>query len=626
MALETQRTPAPSGLWDSVRSGAQRAAAAGASLIPLAQALSGWVGSLPPARFIAASLVRRILAANLIGLIIIVGGILYQSQYHDWLIEAERDSLRVQGEMIAAAIASDARIETGRLIVNPNKLQGAADTRERGRDDAFAALELSIRPERVAPILRRLLQPGTKRARIYSLDGTLILDSAKMLTRGQLSRHDPKVSDDAKPSTKNFWTRLKSWMIDKKVPVYKEIGNANGTAYPEIRAALRGETTTMLLLNEIGEQIVSVAVPIRRPASVQGALLLSTRPGEIDKIVAEEQGFIWTLAAIALIATVVTSILLAQTVAGPIRRLSEAADQVSRNMAARTELPEFAERTDEVGQMAAAFSSMTDALYRRIEASESFAADVAHELKNPLTAARSTAEALAYAKTETQRAELVHQIQNELKRLNRLITDVSNASRLDAELARQQMMPVDVTSVVSSVAHIFRDILAGGGKHVVTVVEPAPFEGAFFVNGDSGRLGQVLTNLLDNALSFSPANGTVTLRVGHEANTVRLIVDDEGPGIAEDHLSNIFERFYTDRPQTEAAHGKNSGLGLSISREIVRAHGGEIWAENRKGNASAGEAGRHGARFVVKLPAISVGTRGGITAGTRGGTTSGRRI
>ncbi len=200
---------------------------------------------------------------------------------------------------------------------------------------------------------------------------------------------------------------------------------------------------------------------------------------------------------------------------------------------------------------------------------------------------------------------------------------MSNASRLDAELARQQMMPVDVTSVVSSVAHIFRDILAGGGKRVVTVVEPAPFEGAFFVNGDSGRLGQVLTNLVDNALSFSPPNGTVTLRVGHEASAVRLIVDDEGPGIAEEHLSYIFERFYTDRPQTEAAHGKNSGLGLSISREIVRAHGGEIWAENRKGNAPAG--GR-GARFIVKLPAINVAARGGMTASTRGGTTSGRRL
>jgi two-component system sensor histidine kinase ChvG len=546
-----------------------------------------------------------------------IGGILYFSQYHSWLVDSKRQLLKVQGEIIAAAIAGDARVETGRLVINADSLPASAGRQEAYRDDTLAALELSIRPERVTPILRRLLQPKMTRARIYSQDGTLIVDSATLLTRGQISRYEPQVSGNDRPRTKNFWTRLKAWMIDEDLPVYKEIGNANGTAYPEVRVALTGTETTMLLLNEKGEQIVSMAVPIRRAESVQGVLLLSTPPGEIDQILADERDLIWILATIALLATIVTSFLLARTVAGPMRRLAEAADLASRNIAARHELPEYSERTDEVGQMASAFAAMTAALYRRIEASESFAADVAHELKNPLTAARSTAEALAYAKTEAQRHELVHQIQNELTRLNRLITDVSNVSRLDAELARQPMKPVDATRVMMSVAQIFRDILAGDTRRVATVVEPALFEAAFMVNGDAGRLGQVLTNLVDNAISFSPKRHTVTLRVRRASNAVEFIIDDEGPGIPDDRLDIIFDRFYTDRPQTESRRGKNSGLGLSISREIVRAHGGEIRAENRKSADRDGGAKASGARFTVTLPALAAAPRGGTTSGRR---------
>jgi two-component system sensor histidine kinase ChvG len=571
-------------------------------------------------RFIAGSLLRRILLANLAGLGIMVGGILYFSQYNSWLIDAKREALMVQGEIIAAAIASDARVETGRLVIHADSLP-AADDKQQGanqRDDGFAALELSIRPERVAPILRRLIQPTSRRARVYSMDGTLIVDSATLLKRGQLSRYEPVVENGGKTRTKNFWTRLKAWMIDQELPVYREIGNANGTLYPEVRKALDGTTMAMLLLNERGEQIVSTAVPIKRAAAVQGVLLMSTPPGEIDQILSEERELIWTLSAIALVATLVTSLFLARTVAGPMKRLSEAAHHVSRNINARRELPEYKDRTDEVGQMAHAFSAMTAALYRRVEASESFAADVAHELKNPLAAARSMAESLTYAKNEEQRTEVVRQIQNELKRLNRLITDVSDASRLDAELARQQMEPFDVTGVVTSVSQIFRDILSSDSRRLVAAFEPAAFDGAFLVNGDPGRLGQVLTNLVDNAISFSPDGCEVKLSVFRRENTIELTVADEGPGIPEDRLSIIFDRFYTDRPATEAARGKNSGLGLSISREIVRAHGGEIAAGNRYVGGDAASGKLVGAMFTVRLPAL-------VLSSQRAGMTSGRR-
>jgi two-component system sensor histidine kinase ChvG len=623
MALETERTPAIAGVWESLRSGLARASALLASALErlpaVGLAVGRWLVSLKAVRFIAGSLLRRIFVANLVGLVIMIGGIHYFSQYHAWLIDAKRELLSVQGELIAAAIAGDAKVETGRLVISDENLPAADEQRPALRDDGFPALELSMRPERVAVILRRLIQPEKRRARVYSRDGTLIMDSATMLTRASIARYDPKVTNGSKPRTRNFWTRLKAWMIDEELPVYKEIGNANGMAYPEIRKALLGEPNSMLLLNEKGEQIVSMAIPIRRSSSsVQGVLLISTRPGEIDQILAEERDLIWALGAMALLAAIVTSFLLARTVAGPMRRLSEAADHASRNIAARHELPEYKERTDEVGQMASAFGAMTTALYRRIEASESFAADVAHELKNPLTAARSVAEALAYAKTEMQRDELVRQIQNELTRLNRLITDVSNASRLDAELARQKMHPVDVTNVVSSVSQIFRDILTGDTRHIVTVVDPAPFEGAYLVNGDSGRLGQVLTNLVDNAISFSPDGRAVTLSVRRAEAAVELIVEDEGPGIPEDRLDIIFDRFYTDRPQTEARRGKNSGLGLSISREIVRAHGGEISARNRNGaGATADKGAQQGSRFTVRLPAVMTAARAGAASGRR---------
>ena len=619
MALETDRTAVPGGLLENLGSSAKRLADAASGITPVASfpgpaaRILAWMGQTAPARFLSKSLLRRILAANLFGLLVMIGGIHYLSQYHAWLIEAKRESLRVQGEMIAAAIASDARVEKGTLQFNPEKLGAGPGSMVPYRDDGFAALELSIRPERVAPILRRLSQPTKTRARIYDRDGTLVVDSATLLTRGQLSRGEPLVPSTERLKTKNFWTRLKAWLIDQDLPVYREIGSGNGFSYPEVKMAMSGSSTPMLLLNDAGEQIVSMAVPIKRLAVVQGVLLLSTPPGEIDAVLAEERSLIWTLAAIALGATILTSFLLARTVAGPMRRLSEAADHVSRSISARQELPEFEGRTDEVGQMASAFRSMTASLYRRIAASERFAADVAHELKNPLTAYRSTAESLGYAKSEEQRAQLVAQIQLELKRLNRLITDVSNASRLDAELARKQMQPVDMTSVVATVAMIFRDDATTGGRHMRTEIEPARADGVFIVEGDEGRLGQVLTNLVDNALSFSPKGGTVTLRGHSRPGFVELYVDDEGSGIPDDRLDRIFERFYTDRPGTENLRGKNSGLGLSISREIVAAHNGRIWAENL---SSQGRIS--GARFVVQLPSFTVTTRGtGAGSGRR---------
>ncbi len=605
MAFGVERSPAHAGLEKS-----EDAARMG-------PAIARWWRNQPIPRFLSGTLLRRILFSNLIGLVIFSVGILVLSNSRGWLIDAKRESLRVQGEIIAAAIAGDAKVETERLTLDPTKLPESADARIPFRDDGFAALELSIRPERVAPILRRLIQPTNTRARIYARDGTLIVDSDKLLHRGSIippegSNTDNDDTDNGRIKTKNFWTRMTRWFLDKKLPVYREIDSGLGTNYPEVRIAMAGGTpTTMLLLSEDYKQIVSMAVPIQRMKAVHGVLLLSTRPGEIDEIAAEDRDKILLMAVLALVTTVSTSLLLARTVAGPIKHLADTAEVVSNDINARHELPEMADRRDEVGQLAQAFSKMTAALFRRLEASDRFAADIAHELKNPLTAARSTAESLAYAKSEEQRSHLMEQIQLELKRLNKMITEISSASRLDAELARQQREPVVLVELLENVtSSLFKDKASEQGIDLELRIPPAASPDTYTIFGNDSRIAQVVTNLVDNALSFSPKGGKVVISLVRDGPEVELRVDDEGPGIDEENLEKVFARFWTYRPTAESSRGNNSGLGLNITREIVTAYGGTIRAENRFGTPRSPESRRIGARFVVRLPATPARRKG----------------
>ena len=334
--------------------------------------------------------------------------------------------------------------------------------------------------------------------------------------------------------------------------------------------------------------------PIKRFDEIHGVMMLTTTPGEIDDLLQDERLRIFLLALLAMAATAISSLMLARTVAGPIRKLSEAAEEVSVDINASDRLPRYDDRDDEVGQLARSFAKMTSALRARIDASERFAADVAHELKNPLTAASSTASSLVYARDDAHRAQLVEQINGELKRLNKLISDVSEASRLDAQLAKQANLPVPLDEIARNVVDVFRDLNSDTDRKIVFETGLAGQDCR--VRGHDGRLGQVLTNLIDNAISFSPANGTVTVRLTRIGPMLRVAVEDEGPGVDPGQMEDVFRRFYTYRPTAESSRGGNSGLGLSISREIIAAHGGRIWVENR-------ETG--GARFQFELPALS---------------------
>jgi two-component system sensor histidine kinase ChvG len=276
---------------------------------------------------------------------------------------------------------------------------------------------------------------------------------------------------------------------------------------------------------------------------------------------------------------------------------------VRRGIKSREQIPDFTARSDEIGHLSGALREMTRALYSRIDAIERFAADVAHELKNPLTSLRSAVETLPLARNDESRGRLLSIIQHDVRRLDRLISDISDASRLDAELARADAEPVDMARLLDAVVTIANERRREHDPFTVLSIEPHPMgKEAFFVFGHDSRLAQVFSNLIDNARSFSPADATVRVGLRRGRGEIDVIVDDDGPGIPPHALERIFERFYTDRP--DQGFGQNSGLGLSISRQIVEAHRGTIRAENRVGPGEDGEPKRLGARFIVRLPPL----------------------
>ena len=552
----------------------------------------------------SSSLTRRIVVLNLAGLVVLLVGFLYLNQFRQGLIEARVQSLLTQGEIIAGAIASSATIETDTITIDPDKLlQMQAGETDRLGEDGYSPLEFSINPERVAPLLRRLVTPTRTRARIYDREGALLLDSRSFLSRGDILRFDlPPVSKDDATLIERTWMYLRALFRRGDSPPLEDVGPTNGKTLPEVQQALGGETGTFVRRNERGETIVSVALPVQRFRSVRGALLLSTQGGDIDAIIASERFALLQVFIVAALVMMILSLFLAGAIVGPVRRLADAAERVRWGSHSRQEIPDFTARSDEIGHLSGALRDMTHALYNRIDAIESFAADVAHELKNPLTSLRSAVETLPLAKKPESAQRLMSIIQHDVRRLDRLISDISDASRLDAELARGDAEPVNMARLVEAVVSVANERRHAGEPLIVLTVEPHSLKGdAFWVLGHDSRLGQVINNLIDNARSFSPPDSTVRVVLRRRRGWIEVVVEDDGPGIPPHALDRVFERFYTDRP--EQGFGQNSGLGLSISRQIVEAHRGTIKAENLPGPPDPeGEPTRLGARFTIRLP------------------------
>jgi two-component system, OmpR family, sensor histidine kinase ChvG len=582
------------------------------------------------ARF-SSSLTRRIVVLNLGGLVVLVIGFLLLDQFRADLIEARVQSLTIQADIIAAAVSASATGDTDSITIDPDKLLQLTpgESVEPSPSDEDAT-QFSINPALVGPFLHRLVTPTRTRGRIYDSDGRLLLDSRSFSARGAVVRSDLPDASERRGLAERIVAYLRSFFSTSPAPRADDPWATNGRTMPEVAGALQGKTQSLVRVNHEGETVVSVAVPIQRMMATRGALLLSTQGGDIDRVITSARLAQLRFFLVLAIVMLVLSLSLANTIAEPVRRLADAAERVRRGIRSRQQIPDFTARSDEIGHLSRALRDMTQALYHRLDAIETFAADVAHELKNPLTSLRSALETLPRVNAGQSRDRLIAVMQHDVRRLDRLISDISDASRLDAELARGDAGPVDVAALLRAVGSMAEDSPRSNGAQVQLSIPVRRGKNAstdYFVLGHGSRLAQVVTNLIDNACSFSEPGGLVRVALVRNAapseaegekpvDRVVITVDDDGPGIPPHALERIFERFYTDRPSH--GFGQNSGLGLSISRQIVEAHGGRIWACNRPdepGDARVAaaqtdnpdEVVRHGAgaRFVVELPAFA---------------------
>jgi two-component system sensor histidine kinase ChvG len=540
------------------------------------------------------TLTRRIVAFNVLALALLAAGILYVNQFQAGLIDQRVQNLRAQGEIIAGALAEAATIELETQIIVPDGPIPQIDL-------TVAARQAPIDPQRAAAILRRLVLPTDARARLYNTNGVIVVDSQFIDTgRDVISYELPPPQDDEFTLVDWFNVLVSGILRGSDVPPYEELPGDKGLSYKEVRGALRAEPTSMVRENERGQLIVSVAVPVQRFKAVMGALLLSTEGGDIDALVRAERMAVLRVFGVLMVVSVLLAILLAGTIAAPIRRLAEAAERVRHQRHTRVEIPDFRDRRDEIGELSGTLRDMTRELYARIDATERFAADVAHELKNPLTSLRSAIETLSIAKDDKAREQLRAIIADDVTRLDRLITDISEASRIDAEMSRAESVPIDLTEVLATFVRNYTQSRDGAETRGVRVTfdTSTPPTRPFIAEVIELRFGQVLANLVDNAVSFSPDGGTVVLAIKRNGDDIDITVEDSGPGIRPENLETIFKRFYTDRPEPDA-FGKNSGLGLSISRQIMQALGGSLDAEN----ATDEDGKTTGARFIIRLPA-----------------------
>ncbi len=513
---------------------------------------------LPGWRFTGSRLGRLILALNMLGLLILVGGALVLNEFRRGLLETRIESLTAQAELIADIIADVA----------------TAGEPTPGLELANAQL-----------VMRDRYIPTGQRARLFDGEGQLVTDSYLVSSRVDVAPLPPARSSKAAPDAA---ARAKDarYLNEARTALASEVAQVLGT----------GENVATVRRSETGRRIVSVSVPVKRVRAVLG--VLTVEASDVDAIVAAQRMALLPFILVAFAVTLLSSVLLHMFVVRPILRLSAAADQVRLSRARAISLPDLEARSDEIGDLAKSLETMTDTLSTRMDAIERFAADVSHEIKNPLTSVRSALETLELVKTPAQRDRLVNLLKQDVNRLDRLITDISNASRLDAELSRDAPRSVDLTRLLGEITALYRQDFISGD---VGVSLSTPQTGALRVMGREGPLGQVIRNLIDNARSFSPPGGEVRVELdrvaGDEGAWAQVRVEDDGPGIPAENLESVFERFYTSRPKG-TVFGGNSGLGLSIARQIVEAHGGDIRAENRVDEA--GE--RIGAVFTVRLP------------------------
>lgn len=498
----------------------------------------------------------RILAVNVFAIALLAGGLFYLDSYRSRLVERERSDL-----------ASDAQ-----LLGSLTGLSLTAQEHE-------AVLQYA--------------RSNRARVRIYASAGQKIFDSF-VAASPTYELQDPSQQKWQRHVARALDSAI-DWLVQTPSPaVFREPRSDILSAWPELRSAVHsGQTVTTYRFAPDRTPLLTAARPL---ANGDGAILISTNARWITSTVrAERLDWLLVLAA-TLIISVLLSRFLARTIVEPLRMLAKAALRVRLGRARDVVVPRLPERRDEIGQLARAVSDMTAALRERIDAGEQFAADVAHELKNPLASLRSALETLEMVEDRSLQHQLMAIAREDVHRLDRLITDISDASRLDAQLSRTQFEPVDIGELVETLitARKLRAMQSGPD-----IAFARPQIGTTIVAGVRSQLARVLENLLDNAVSFSPTDGIIKISASCANQRVFVRVEDEGPGIPPEQREEIFRRFHSLRSGKAAAFGKHSGLGLAIARTIVEAHNGIISTVDR-------EDGLQGASFIITLPRYEV--------------------
>jgi two-component system sensor histidine kinase ChvG len=528
-------------------------------------------------------LLRRILLVNALPLALLVVALLYLNQYQNGLLEAQVVALREQARVFAGALG-----ESAVATDDP--------------DNPKLVTEIA------RPLLRRLTDPTPDaEAKLYAPDGTLVADSrVREGPGGKVATEPlPPMPDHGPIGGMIGWTydQVLSWIPHREQRPLVDLAPGAGLEWqPDVKEELRldssGQSREMppyIRRTKENRLLVTVAEPVERDGHTVGIILLTREAREVDTSLFTVRMSILALFGMALALTVLLSWYLSLTIASPILRLAGIAAMMREGHGRTGTVPSrLLARHDEVGALATALADSAEALWARMDAIERFAADVAHEIKNPLSSIRSAIETLRRIEDPARQKQLLTIIGQDVMRLDRLISDVSDASRLDAELSRVTAERIDVVPILRILQELDEATRDEERDPRLDVVAP-PAE--LMVWAVEDRLVQVLRNLIGNAHSFSPALGRIAVRARDVADTVEISVEDDGPGIPEANLEHVFDRFYSERPMGET-FGQHSGLGLSISRQIVEALRGRISAENRRD--SAGKV--LGARFVVRLP------------------------
>ncbi len=514
-------------------------------------------------------LARKIILFNLMALVLLVAGVIYLSPFRDGLVQQRERALLGEARMLVS-FAEQALAQSDTPGTAPPRLQTLGPMISAHMPSAGAQVFVLDRQGQI--IARTALTPDTP---VTSAPTVLvnILDGVWTMVAGILSSTDPK------PYMMNAESLVASAFAD----------------------ALGGQSVVRSGMGAAGEVEFTLALPIRQAGQTVGVMAMASTSADINAWVQLSREQILEMFVIALLVSVGFSIVLASTIANPLSDMAAAAelgrDRDSRKISpGRVRIPDLTARPDEIGRLSVAMRGMVAALYDRIDANEQFAADVAHEIKNPLASLRSAVGTLRVAKRDDQRETLLEVIEHDVRRLDRLVSDISNASRLDSELVKEEE---EHFNLLKTVGNLSSHLAIEAGEKGVEFITDLPGD-PISIRGLEGRLAQVFVNLITNAISFCDDGDAVRVWARKRGNRVLVVVEDTGPGIPEQALTKVFKRFYSERPQGQ--FGNHSGLGLAISKQIVEAHGGVIWAENIRPAGADITTDPLGARFVVGLP------------------------